>query len=46
MFFSSSNICTATTAGERAVRQLLPVVRAARRASAGPPSRGMSGLAR
>jgi oxygen-dependent protoporphyrinogen oxidase len=28
IFFSSSNICTATTAGERAVRELLPVVRA------------------
>ena len=29
IFFSSSNICTATTAGERAVRELLPVVRGA-----------------
>lgn len=28
IFFSSSNICTATTAGERAVRELLPVLRA------------------
>lgn len=26
IFFSSSNICTATTAGERAVRELLPLV--------------------
>lgn len=26
IFFSSSNICTATTAGERAVRELLPVI--------------------
>lgn len=28
IFFSSSNICTATTAAERAVRELLPVLRA------------------
>ncbi len=38
IFWSSSNICTATTAGERAVRDLLPVLRAGTGASAIAPA--------